>query len=206
MNLDAFLVASIVISVLAFGFAWWLFGWVKQQPAENKRIAEISGYIRKGAATFLNQEYRVLAKFSGCIAVLILLFLPAPLWKGSVLPNIMMAVSYIAGTAFSAFAGKIGIQVATIANGKTAEAAQKGIRPPVLTGFRGGAVMGMAVVGSFSAGGRAGLLDHRRQQRAARVLLWCVLPGAVRQGGRRHLHQDRRHRSRPDRQGGTGHP
>jgi K(+)-stimulated pyrophosphate-energized sodium pump len=43
---------------------------------------------------------------------------------------------------------KIGIQIATIANVKTAEAAQRGIRPSFLCGFRGGAVMGMAVVGA----------------------------------------------------------
>ena len=63
-----------------------------------------------------------------------------------------MALAYIFGTIFSAFAGKIGIQIATIANVKTAEAAQKGIRPSFLSGFRGGAVMGMAVVGASLLG------------------------------------------------------
>jgi len=59
-----------------------------------------------------------------------------------------MAVSYIFGTVLSALAGKIGIQIATIANIKSAEAAQKGVKPAFMTGFRGGAVMGMAVVGT----------------------------------------------------------
>jgi len=56
-----------------------------------------------------------------------------------------MAVSYIFGTVLSALAGKIGIQIATIANIKSAEAAQKGVKPAFMTGFRGGAVMGMAL-------------------------------------------------------------
>lgn len=152
MGLNAFLLLSAVIAVLAFVCAGWLYGWVKRQPSQNLRIQEVSGYIRRGAAAFLNKEYRVLAKFAGVVAVLILLFLPSPIWKGSFLPNLMMAISYIAGTAFSALAGKIGIEVATIANGRTAEAAQKGIRQSFLAGFRGGAVMGMAVVGSSLLG------------------------------------------------------
>jgi K(+)-stimulated pyrophosphate-energized sodium pump len=59
-----------------------------------------------------------------------------------------MAVSYLFGTVFSGIAGKIGISIATIANVKAAESATKGIKPSFMSGFRGGAVMGMAVVGS----------------------------------------------------------
>jgi len=50
---------------------------------------------------------------------------PSPIWHGDVADNIIMAIAYIAGTAFSALAGKIGIEVATIANIKSAEAAKK---------------------------------------------------------------------------------
>ncbi|MBQ7006774.1 MAG: sodium-translocating pyrophosphatase, partial [Oscillospiraceae bacterium] len=46
-----------------------------------------------------------------------------------------------------AIAGKIGIMVATLSNSRAAEAAQKGIKPAFLIGFRGGAVMGLLVVG-----------------------------------------------------------
>lgn len=152
MSLNMILLVSVAIAAVAFAVAFWLYGWVHKQPTENQRIQEVCGYIRDGSNTFLRHEYRVLAKFAGVVAVLIAVFLPAPLWQGSVLPNISMAVSYLAGTVFSAFAGKIGMHVATIANGKTAEAAQKGIRPSFLTGFRGGAVMGMAVVGSSLLG------------------------------------------------------
>lgn len=147
-----FLVASLLVSALAFGFAVWLYQWVKKQPASNDRIAEVGGYIRKGAATFLGKEYRVLAKFCGVATVIIFVLLPLPIWYGDIVANLKMALAYVAGTVFSAIAGKIGIQVATIANTKTAEAAQKGIRESFLCGFRGGAVMGMAVVGSSLLG------------------------------------------------------
>lgn len=152
MNHTAFEILSIVISIAAFAFAAWLYQWVKKQPSSNKRIAEVGNLIRKGAATFLRKEYTVLARFAGVVAILILLFLPSPIWQGNISKNITMAIAYIAGTALSAIAGKIGIEVATIANMKSAEAAKKGIKPAFLTGFRGGAVMGMAVVGSSLLG------------------------------------------------------
>ena len=63
-----------------------------------------------------------------------------------------MAIAYIFGTVFSAIAGKVGISIATIANIKSAEAATKGIKPSFMAGYRGGAVMGMAVVGSSLLG------------------------------------------------------
>ena len=97
--------------------------------------------------TFLRKEYRILAAFAGVAAVLIFVFLPSPVWSGELADNIGMAVSYIAGTVLSALAGKIGILVATIANSRAAEAAQRGIKPAFLVGFRGGAVMGLSVVG-----------------------------------------------------------
>jgi K(+)-stimulated pyrophosphate-energized sodium pump len=153
-NLDLFLIISILVSALAFGFAAWLYRWVAAQPSSNERVEEIGSYIRKGANTFLRKEYLVLAKFCGAAAILIFIFLPAPIWKGgSILQNLTIVIAYLCGTLFSAFAGKIGIAVATMANIKTAESARNGgLKPSFLSAFRGGAVMGMAVVGSSLLG------------------------------------------------------
>ncbi|MGB3997456.1 MAG: sodium-translocating pyrophosphatase [Bacilli bacterium] len=147
-----FFAFAVVISLLSFFFAGWLYSWVNKQPSSNKKIATIGKYIRQGANTFLRKEYLVLARFAGVATVLILVFLPEPIWKGNAMENVVIAAAYIFGTVFSAVAGKIGIQIATIANIKTAEAAQKGIKPSFLSGFRGGAVMGMGVVGSSLLG------------------------------------------------------
>ena len=152
MDLSFFLVTSIIVAGLAFLFSVYLYLWVKKQPSDNKEIIRISEYIRKGANAFLKKEYIVLAKFCGVLAVLIFLFLPKPCWTGDILDNVAMVVSFVFGTVLSAIAGKIGIHVATMANGKTAEAAKKGIGPAFLNGFRGGSVMGMAVVGSSLLG------------------------------------------------------
>jgi len=146
------LYGSILVALLAFAFAVWLYLWVKRQPCENQKILKATGLIRAGARTFLRKEYAVLARFAAVAAVLIFVFLPKPIWQGGILHNIEMLVAYIFGTGFSAIAGKIGLEVATIANGRSAEAAKKGIAPSFMAGFRGGAVMGMAVVGASLLG------------------------------------------------------
>ena len=88
----------------------------------------------------------LVAAASMASSLLILLFLPSPIWEGAN-DNIAMALSFIAGTVLSAIAGKIGILVASLSNGRAAEAARVGIKPAFLIGFRGGAVMGLLVVG-----------------------------------------------------------
>ncbi|MBU1145747.1 MAG: sodium-translocating pyrophosphatase [Firmicutes bacterium] len=152
MNTIFAIIFCIVIAMLAFGFAGWLYSWVKRQESTNEKIHSIGELIKSGANTFLKKEYIILAKFAFIVSILIFVFLPSPIWKGEIIDNITITIAYLSGTIFSAFAGKIGIFVATIANMKTAEAAQKGIRPSFLAGFRGGAVMGMAVVGASLLG------------------------------------------------------
>lgn len=143
--------------LIAFGFAAYLFVWVRKQKSDNLRINEVAALIKAGANTFMRKEYMVLAIFAGVVAVLILLFLPSPIWKGDISGNLSMMIAYIAGTVLSAIAGKIGIVVATSANARTAVAAKDGIEPAFLVAFRGGSVMGLSVVG-FSLLGVAAVL------------------------------------------------
>ena len=140
-TMNMFYGISIIVAVIAFLFAAYLYIWVKRQPQENKRITEVAGLIREGANTFMKREYKILAIFALVVAVLILLFLPKPIWSTDA------AISYICGTVLSAIAGKLGLIVASLSNGRSAEAAVKGIKPAFLVGFRGGSVMGLIVVG-----------------------------------------------------------
>ena len=143
---------GLLTAVVAFAFAAYLAMWVRRQRQENGTITRIADLIRAGANTFIRKEYTLLAGFAGVLAVLIFLFLPRPVWHGSITRNLTMALAYVAGTIFSAIAGKIGIMVAALANARCAEAATKGIKPSFLIGFRGGAVMGLMVVGSCMLG------------------------------------------------------
>ncbi len=148
-QLSLFLGLSVLTAALAFAYAAYLYLWVKRQSTVNKKIIEVSALIKQGANTFMRREYKILGLFAAVIAVMIFLFLPSPVWKegNEISSNLGMALSYILGTALSAVAGKIGILVATLSNSRAAEGAQKGIKPAFLIGFRGGAVMGLLVVG-----------------------------------------------------------
>ena len=156
-NLSLMYVISLFSVLIAFAFAAYLFLWVRRQKSTNARINEVAALIKEGANTFMLKEYRVLSIFAGIAAVIIFLLLPSPVWTGHPGRNLSMAAAYVAGTALSAIAGKIGILVATNANARAAEGARQGVRPAFLIGFRGGAVMGLAVVG-FSLLGVCGVL------------------------------------------------
>ena len=149
---------SFLTAVIAFLFALYLFLWVRKRKVENPEIERISALIKEGANTFLRREYKLLAAFAGGVALLILLVFPKPIWNGQALENVMTALAYLAGTALSALAGKIGILVATLSNGRCAEAARKGLKDAFLIGFRGGSVMGLLVVGCSLFGVAAVLL------------------------------------------------
>ncbi len=157
-NLSLFYGLSILTAALAFFFAAYLYLWVKRQRVQNVRILEVSQLIKEGANTFMQREYKVLAIFAAVMGVLIFLLLPSPVWHGNVLQNASMVAAYLAGTVLSAIAGKIGILVATLSNSRTAESARKGIKPAFLVGFRGGAVMGLLVVGCSLLGVAAVLM------------------------------------------------
>jgi K(+)-stimulated pyrophosphate-energized sodium pump len=139
--------AAIIVSIASFLLAGYLYQWVKRQPGGNKEAEEIAQLIRRGASAFLRREYKVLAVFASVLAFLILLFLPHPIWKSNFWTNFRMALTFLFGASLSATAGKIGMDIATIANLKSAVASKKGIAPAFEVAFKGGAVMGMAVVG-----------------------------------------------------------
>ncbi len=146
-------IVSIFVSLLSFGVAAYFYAWVTKLPTANHTLERVGALIRQGAFAFLRREYRVLAVFAAVVCVLIFLFFPKPIWQAeSALDNLSMVGAYLLGSALSGLAGYIGISIATIANLKAASAARQGLAPSFMAGFRGGAVMGMAVVGTCLLG------------------------------------------------------
>jgi len=136
---------SALISILV-GF--YFLRYINKQNSGSDKMREISDLIRSGANTFLKREYRTLAIFVAVVSVLIVLFIPGPIWATSdPLRNIEMTMAYMFGSTCSALAGYLGLNVATKANAKVAHAAQEGLNKAFPIGFRGGAVMGFSVVG-----------------------------------------------------------
>ncbi|MGQ9550831.1 MAG: sodium-translocating pyrophosphatase [Candidatus Bathycorpusculaceae bacterium] len=147
MAIEMWLIAplSAIISIL---LGVYFLRYINKQDSGSEKMKEISDFIKGGADAFIRREYMTLAIFVIAVSVLILIFLPEPLWLNATpLKNIEMTLAYIFGSVCSALAGLLGLNVATKANAKVAEAAKNGLNKAFPVGFRGGAVMGLSVVG-----------------------------------------------------------
>jgi len=137
-----------VSALVSISVGLYFYRYVDKQESGTERMQEIASAISEGANAFLKREYTALAIFVAVLAVLISVFLPSPLWATSKpMENIGLATAYVFGSACSAAAGFLGMNVATKANTKAANAAKEGLNKAFPIGFRGGAVMGLSVVG-----------------------------------------------------------
>ena len=118
------------------------FSWVNRQEAGDARMQEIAGYIADGAIAFLKAEWRVLIIF-GTVVALVLAY------AGSQVENShwFIGVAFAMGAFISAFAGYVGMKVATKANVRTAHAARTSLTRALDVSFTGGSVMGIGVAG-----------------------------------------------------------
>jgi len=119
--------------------AAYLFVYVNKQDSGTAKMREIAGAIQEGANAFLKREFMYLAVFVAVVATVLALFLPK---NGPI-----MGVAYIFGSICSALAGYFGMAIALKANVRSANAAKEGLNKAFPVAFRGGAVMGLSVVG-----------------------------------------------------------
>ncbi len=135
--MENLLYAVPVIGVIALVVALLLKSWIGKQDEGNDRMKEIAGYIREGAMAFLGREYKMVAVFAVILLLIVAVFI-----------DVIAAIACLCGAAFSVLAGYIGMKTATDANVRTTNAASKNGMPGALKiAFRGGAVMGLCVVG-----------------------------------------------------------
>ena len=125
------------IGILAVVIAAALAVWVGKQDEGTDKMKEIAAAIHEGAQAFLMAEYKILVIF------IVVLFLAIGFGIGWT-----TAICFVIGAIFSTIAGYAGMQVATRANVRTANAAKEGGMTRALPiAYRGGAVMGLCVVG-----------------------------------------------------------
>ena len=127
-------------ALAALALAFYFYGKVKAADPGNPRMVQLMTAIQEGSRAFLRREYTWVAGFVVIMTVLIAVFLDYGRPWG--------AIAYITGAVLSALAGFVGMTVATLANARTAQAAQTGgAREALPLAFRGGAVMGFTVAG-----------------------------------------------------------
>ncbi|MCR1023757.1 sodium-translocating pyrophosphatase [Cellulophaga baltica] len=116
--------------------------WVLKQDAGDGKMKEISDHIYEGALAFLNAEYKLLAIFVVVVSVLLAIVsyvVPTTHW--------LIVIAFIFGAIFSAFAGNIGMKIATKTNVRTTQAARTSLPNALKISFGGGTVMGLGVAG-----------------------------------------------------------
>ena len=136
--MNIFLILALAAGAVALVYALLLALKIGRADAGTARMKEIAASIHQGANAFLFSEYKVLVIFAAVLFLLI----------GFGLGNWVKAICFIVGALFSTLSGYFGMNVATKANVRTANAAKEGGMNKALSiAFSGGAVMGMSVVG-----------------------------------------------------------
>lgn len=144
MTFDANIIAP-ALGVLGLLIVVIIYQWIKKQPGGSGAVEKIGEQIHLGAIVFMKREYQMLGMFALVLLVLLYFFLG---WES--------ALCFAVGAVASATAGYIGMNTATIANVRTAQAAHdKGSASALTVAFFGGSVMGLSVaaLGLLGLGG-----------------------------------------------------
>ena len=132
----------IILSVLGLLYMTYKKSWVMNQDAGDGKMKEISDHIHEGALAFLNSEYKLLSVFVVIVSLALAgvsLIVPTT--------NILIVVAFIFGALFSAWAGNMGMKIATKTNVRTTQAARTSLPNALKISFGGGTVMGLGVAG-----------------------------------------------------------
>tara|TARA_B110000483_G_scaffold115586_1_gene140260 strand:+ start:1193 stop:3613 length:2421 start_codon:yes stop_codon:yes gene_type:complete len=132
----------IALALLGLAYMTYKKSWVMKQDAGDGKMKEISDHIYEGALAFLNAEYKLLSIF----VVVVSLALAA---VSVIVPttHILIVVAFIFGALFSAWAGNMGMKIATKTNVRTTQAARTSLPNALKISFGGGTVMGLGVAG-----------------------------------------------------------
>ncbi len=141
-------------SVAALALAWYFYRQMMGESEGTDTMKRIASHVRKGAMSYLKQQYRIV----GCV-FLCLVILFSIMAYGFQLQNPWVPVAFLTGGFFSGLSGYLGMKTATYASARTANAARTSLNGGLRVAFRSGAVMGLVVVG-------LGLLD---------ISFWYVL-------------------------------
>ncbi len=133
-----FRILIVMAGLLALGYVVYLAANILRESEGTEKMKEISLAIRQGSMAFLRREFATLAAFTVVVFIVLAVFIE---------PKPLVAIAYLAGTLTSALAGWLGMNIATKANARTANAAIGSWARGLKIAFSSGAVMGFCVVG-----------------------------------------------------------
>ena len=132
----------IILALIGLAYMLYKKSWVMKQDAGDGKMKEISDHIYEGALAFLNAEYKLLAVFVFVVSLALAgvsVVVPTTHW--------LIVIAFIFGAVFSAWAGNMGMKIATKTNVRTTQAARTSLPNALKISFGGGTVMGLGVAG-----------------------------------------------------------
>jgi K(+)-stimulated pyrophosphate-energized sodium pump len=130
-----------IISIAALVFSLILVLKIFEANEGTDKMKEVAAAVREGAGAYLSRQYRV----SGVFFFILFVLLVYLAFKGYLV--IFVPFAFLTGGFFSALAGFCGMQVATQASSRTANACRTSLNLGLRMAFSSGAVMGFIVVG-----------------------------------------------------------
>ena len=131
---------SVIIGVIGLIFVLWLRKWVLDQDPGSGKMLEVYSWIKSGARAFLKREFTTISYFIVAIVIgLCILTIQGILsWQ--------IPVGFIVGSISSLLMAWLGMETATDANVRTAQAARKSPDKALIIAIRGGAVTGLSLM------------------------------------------------------------
>ena len=131
--------ASAVIALL---LAWYFYAQMMKESEGTEMMKKIASHVRKGAMSYLKQQYKIV----GCVFLCLVVLFSVMAYCFQ-LQNPWVPVAFLTGGFFSGLSGFLGMKTATYASARTANAARNSLNAGLRVAFRSGAVMGLVVVG-----------------------------------------------------------
>ena len=131
-----------VSALVALALAWYFYRQMMKESEGTDTMKKIASHVRKGAMSYLKQQYKIVGIVFLCLVVLF-----SVMAYGFQLQNAWVPVAFLTGGFFSGLSGFLGMKTATYASARTANAARNSLNSGLRVAFRSGAVMGLVVVG-----------------------------------------------------------
>jgi len=141
MNFEVAYVAGVAGAIIALLFAFLQSRKVLKFNEGSEKMQKIATAIRKGAGAYLSRQFKVIAIFYAIVVVV--LFVLAFLG----LASFFIPFAFLSGGIFSQLSAFIGMQIATRANVRTAQAASESLNQGLKVAFASGTVLSFTVVG-----------------------------------------------------------
>jgi K(+)-stimulated pyrophosphate-energized sodium pump len=138
---NPFLTAILTSSLVGIVVAIWLARYVLTRARGNSKMEEVGLAIQAGANAYLKRQFKTIAPV--IVVLTLFLYFTAPVVELA----IGRAGAFLLGAIFSATIGTVGMNIATRANVKVAQAASRSFGDALSLAFKAGATTGMLTVG-----------------------------------------------------------